>query len=122
MSDSPVSPVSSDFGPASARRKQELSAVSADSVAAMMAEFQAAIRGLEEKLEASGMENDLLQQRLAEMVDKRSGNSPAPPLKFANNSENIKHLRVFINMKIWELCFDQSSRINVIGLERCIRK
>ena len=35
------------------------------------------------------MENDLLQQRLAEMVDERSGNSPAPQLKFANPSEKI---------------------------------
>ena len=55
----------------------------------MMAEFQAAIRGLEEKLEASRMENDLLQQRLAEIVNERSGNCPAPPLKFANPSEKI---------------------------------
>ena len=87
MSDSPVSPVSSAFAPASSRMKKDQSdSLDADKVADMMNEFQVTIRALEEKLDASGMENDLLQQRLAEIVNERTGNSPAPSLKFANPS------------------------------------
>ena len=68
-------------------RSNQSDSLDADKVAEMMNEFNSTIRALEEKLDASGMENDLLQQRLAEIVNERTGNSPAPPLKFANTSD-----------------------------------
>jgi len=67
-------------------KKDQSDSLDADKVADMMNEFQVTIRALEEKLDASGMETDLLQQRLAEIVNERTGNSPAPSLKFANPS------------------------------------
>ncbi len=90
MSDSPVSPVSSAFAPASTRRKQDQTeGLDAEKVAEMMNEFQSTIRALEEKLEATGMENDLLQQRMAEIVNERTGNTPES--KFANPSDNFDY-------------------------------
>ena len=66
MSDSPVSPVSSAFAPATGRRKQELAdSMDVEKMAGMMNELHSTIRALEEKLEATGMENGLLQQRMA---------------------------------------------------------
>ena len=86
MSDSPVSPVSSAFAPATGRRKQELTdSMDVEKMAGMMNELHSTIRALEEKLEATGMENDLLQQRMAEMIDERTGSTPP---KFAKPSSD----------------------------------
>ena len=50
MSDSPVSPVSSAFAPASSRmRSNQSDSLDADRVAEMMNEFQSTIQALEEK-------------------------------------------------------------------------
>ena len=69
----------------SARKQEQTGSMDVEKMAEMMNELYSTIRALEEKLEATGMENDLLQQRMAEVIDERTGSTP---MKFAKPSSD----------------------------------